>query len=104
MLLKLATATTASLLSFAALADASPASPASTPADPPAVSAFYRHPEHCAYMASPPENDAPEFIARFETDIQAAVAALRARTPSLSLTNALFQLKAGCDRALARAK
>lgn len=101
MLLKLAIATTASLLSFAALADVSPAS---TPADPPAVSAFYRHPEHCAYMAGPPENDSPEFIARFEADIQAAVTALRARTPSLSLTNALFHLKAGCARALARAK
>lgn len=101
MLLKLTIATTASLLSFAAFADVSPAS---APADPPAVNAFYRHPEHCAYMAGPPENDAPEFVRRFEADVQAAVAALQARDRSLTLTNALFQLKAGCDRTLARAK
>lgn len=71
-------------------------------ADPPAVSAFYRDPEHCAYMAGLPENDSPEFLKRFEADIQAAVQALRVRDPSLNVTNALFHLKAGCDRALAR--
>ncbi|MGJ7527486.1 hypothetical protein [Variovorax sp. GB1P17] len=87
------------LLPFAALADAS-----ATPADPPAVSAFYRHPEHCAYMAGLPENDSPEFIKRFETDVQSAVEALRTRNPSLSLSTALVQLKAGCDRALSEVK
>lgn len=88
-------------LPLAALADVSPAS---RQAEPPAVSAFYRHPEHCAYMAGLPENDSPEFIKRFEVDVQAAVAALRVRNPALDLTNALFRLKAGCDRALSRMK
>ena len=88
-------------LPLATLADVSSA-PAQ--ADPPAVSAFYRHPEHCAYMAGLPENDLPEFIERFEIDVQAAVEALRVRNPSLQLTDALFHLKAGCDRTLARMK
>ena len=87
---------------FLPLATLADVSPASKQADPPAVSAFYRHPAHCAYMAGLPENDSPEFIERFEADVQAAVEALRVRNPSLDLTNALFHLKAGCDRALAR--
>ena len=73
-------------------------------ADPPVVSAFYRDPEHCAYMAGLPENDSPEFLKRFETDVKAAVEALQVRNSSLNLTNALFHLKAGCDRALARVR
>ena len=67
-----------------------------------AVSALYRDPEHCAYMGGLPEDDSPEFLKRLETDIQAAVDALRVRNSSLNLTNALFHLKAGCDGALAR--
>lgn len=72
-------------------------------ADPPAVRSFYRHPEHCAYMAGLPENEAPEFIARFEADVLSAVNALRANNASMDLTAALFHLKAGCDRSLAKA-
>jgi hypothetical protein len=89
---------------FLPLATLADVSSASRQADPPAVSAFYRHPEHCAYMAGLPENDSPEFIERFEVDVQAAVEALRVRNPSLQLTDALFHLKAGCDRTLARMK
>lgn len=89
------------LLFFAPPTDAC-ASPRSV--DPPAVIAFYRHPEHCAYMASPPENDSPGFIQRFETDVKAATNALRTMNPSWSLTKALFHLKAGCDQALSKAK
>ncbi len=88
-------------LPLAALADV-PA--ASMPADPPAVLAFYRHPEHCAYMVSPPEDASPGFIERFETDIHRAAEALQARDPSLSLTNILLQLRAGCGQVLANVK
>ncbi|WP_454903430.1 hypothetical protein [Variovorax gossypii] len=88
------------LLPLAAFADAPGAS---VQADPPAVRAFYKDPEHCAYMAGLPENEAPEFIARFEADVLGAVNALRARNASMDLTAALFHLKAGCDRVLAEA-
>lgn len=55
-------------------------------------------------MSGLPENDSPEFLKRFETDVKAAVEALQIRNPSLDLTNALFHLKAGCDLALARVR
>jgi len=89
------------LLPLAAFADALGAS---GQADPPAVKAFYQHPEHCAYMAGLPENEVPEFVARFKADVLSAVNALRARNASMDLTAALFHLKAGCDRVLAEAR
>jgi|LNAP01.1.fsa_nt_gb hypothetical protein len=64
------------------------------------VDKFIADKEFCAYMASLPENDSQEFLARFQAAMQAAVLFIRHRDPGITETEALFSMKARCDAAL----
>ncbi len=74
------------------------ANTSATPNSP--VDRFIIDKEFCAYMASPPENDSEEFLARYEAAMHTAVAFILQHDPESTETKALFLMKKKCDMAL----
>lgn len=56
--------------------------------------------EFCAYMASPPENDSEEFLARYQAALRAAISFVSAKKKTKTQTQAIFEIRAKCDAAL----
>jgi hypothetical protein len=65
-----------------------------------ALTEFYAHPEHCVGMVSVIEDQTEGQAAAFEQASTSAVKVLRQTSPSLTETEALMALRAGCAKAL----
>lgn len=83
------------ILLFTLLSVESASSAPKTPVDE-----FISDSEFCAYMASPPENNAKEFLSRYQAAMQDATSFLRQQNKNMTETQAIFSIKAKCDEAL----
>jgi len=71
-----------------------------TATPPTPLDRFIADPEFCAYMASPPENESEEFLARYQAAMHAAISFVRQKKKTKSQTQAIFEVRAKCDAAL----
>ncbi|MBB3639270.1 hypothetical protein [Variovorax atrisoli] len=71
-----------------------------TATPPTPLDRFISDREFCAYMASPPENESEEFLARYQAAMHAAISFVRQKKKTKTQTQAIFEVRAKCDAAL----
>jgi len=71
-----------------------------TATPPTPLDRFIADPEFCAYMASPPENESEEFLARYQAAMRAAISFVSQKKKTKTQTQAIFEVRAKCDAAL----